>query len=83
MPQSQLEALKRAAGLPLDGRLLTIRDLMDDFRCSRRQVEILIETGELAAFKDGRVWKTTVEARNDFVRRRIAKRLRELEDAAE
>ena len=42
-----LEVLKRAQNLPVDGRLLTIADLMQEFQCSRRQVEMLIETGAI------------------------------------
>ena len=73
-----LEVLKRAAQLPVDGRLLTIADLMQEFNCSRRQVEVLIETGQLAAFKNGKRILTTQAARDDLVRRRIEERLVEL-----
>ena len=79
MTSPQLEVLKRAQNLPLDGRLLTIADLMQEFQCSRRQVEMLIETGELAAFKNGKRILTTQAARDDLVRRRIEERLAELE----
>ena len=74
-----LEVLKRAQNLPVDGRLLTIADLMQEFQCSRRQVEMLIETGELAAFKNGKRVLTTQAARDDLVHRRIEERLAELE----
>ena len=73
-------ALKQAAKLPVDGPLLTIEDLMGDFHCSRRQIEMLIELGELASFKDGKRRVTTQAARDDYIRRRMAEELQRLED---
>ncbi len=83
MTSPQVEVLKRAAKLSVDGPLLTIADLMQEFNCSRRQVEVLIETGQLAAFKNGKRILTTQAARDDLVRRRIAERLAELEGRVE
>lgn len=74
----QLEALRRAAEQPVDGPLYDIEDLEGDLG-SRRSVELFLESGELAGFKIGRRWKVTSAARNDFIRRCIAKRIAELE----
>ncbi len=82
MPSTLIKALQRAAELPVDGPLLTIEDLEPDFG-SRRRIEGLIESGDLPAFKDGRRWKITQAARDDFIRRLIAERIAELEDLAE
>ena len=80
--RSRLEAVRRMADLPVDGRLLTLHDLQGDLgNLSRRQIEILIETGRLAAVKDGKRWVTTPAARNDYVRNLIVEDLAELEDA--
>ena len=73
-------ALKQAIELPVDGPLLTIECLMADFRCSRRQVEMLFELGEIASFKDGKHRVTTPAIRDDYVRRRMAEEIQRLED---
>ena len=52
--RSRLEALKQAASLPVDGPVMTIDDLMADLKISRRQVELLFESGAIASFKDGK-----------------------------
>jgi hypothetical protein len=73
-------ALRRAAELPVDGPLLAIEDLMADLGCSRRQIEMLFELGEIACFKDGKHRVTTPAIRDDYVRRRIAEEIQRLED---
>jgi len=73
-------ALKEAFELPVDGPLLTIEDLMADFRCSRRQIEMLFELGKIASFKDGKHRVTTPAARDEYIRRRMAEELQRLED---
>ena len=75
-------ALKQAAELPVHGPLLTIEDLMQDFRCSRRQIEMLFELGEIASFKDGKHRVTTPAIRDDYVRRRMAEEIQRLEEFA-
>lgn len=81
--RSRLEAVRRMAELPVDGKLLNLQDLMEDLGLSRRSVEILIETGRLAAVKDSKRWISTSAARNEYVHSLIAEDLAELEGLTE
>ena len=65
--------------LPPDGLLLSIDDLMADFKVSRRQINIFIEQRKLKTFRMGKLIRTTQAERDRFVRQLIAEDLAELE----
>jgi len=74
----QIEALRRAAGLPA-GRVLTVSDIQERERCGRRHADHIMESGELAYFVHGKRKLTTDAAYEDFTRQRMAKWLHHLE----
>ena len=65
---------------PFGGPLLGIEDLMADLKLARRQVEKLIELGEIQSFKMGKLRRTTQAARDAYVQRLIAEEQQRLED---
>ena len=65
---SQVEALRRLLDAPLEGPSYSINEFSKIEGCSRRQTELLIEAGELAAYKDGNRWKIPHAAREDLIR---------------
>ena len=64
--------------IPPDGPLLSIDDLMADFKVSRRQITVFIEQGKLKTF----LIRTTQAERDRFVRQLIADDLADLEGNA-
>ena len=80
---SQLEALQRLLQEPLDGPSQTLGEYCKEERISLRQGQLLIELGELAAYKNGRKWIVPHAAKVDLRRRRIQARIAELEALAE
>jgi len=78
-PNTQIEALKRLETSPLDGPSWTIQAFASNENLSVRQVHSLIEAGEVAAVRRGRVWIIPDAARQDFLRRLIQARIQELE----
>ncbi len=68
--------------IPPDGPLLSIDDLMADFKVSRRQITVFIEQGKLKTFRIGKLIRTTQAERDRFVRQLIADDLADLEGNA-
>ncbi len=65
--------------IPPDGPLLSIDDLMADFKVSRRQINIFIEQRKLKIFRMGKLIRTTQAERDRFVRQLITDDLADLE----
>jgi len=79
----QLAVLQRLLSQPLAGPSVSLNEFAKDQGISRRSVEVLVECGELAAFKVGKCWRIPEAAKRDFVRRQIEARIRELEALTE
>ena len=62
-----------------DGPLLSIDDLMADFKISRRQITVFIEQKKLRIFRIGKLIRTTQAERDRFVRQLIAEDLEKME----
>lgn len=75
----RVEALRAAAARPALGQLLTKTELAKELKCSERRAEMLMESGEIWSFKDGKRRKTTTGAKDDYVRNLIAAEIERLE----